>query len=142
MCARVDLKAQAEFIKKNKNNHKIKLYKLLTTTTDEVWNPSIFEFGSVKRVTGPYLKSYIYNPGINKSDSRQKLQIRDQTYIYKGIHCFTSKRAAKNYDDWNECTLVTIYADIDDLICVAKEKQAVFKKVFLSKGSYNRVLRK
>lgn len=142
MCAIVDLKAQAEFIKKNKNNHKIKLFKLLKTTEDYFWNYKAFTYEYITHVTGPYRKSYVYNPGINKSDSRQKLQTLDQVSIDKGIHCFTSKRAAKNYDDWDEFTLVTIYADIDDLICVAEGKQAVFKKVFLSKGSYNSVLRK
>lgn len=142
MCAIVDLKAQSDFIKKNKNNHKIKLFKLLKTTAFDVWNPNVYNFESIKQVTGPYRKNYIYHPGINKSDSRQKLQNKNQKSIDKGIHCFTSKRAAKNYDDWCEYTLVTIYADIDDLICIGEDKQAVFKKIYLSKESYNRVLRK
>lgn len=143
MCATVDLKAQNDFVKKNKNNHKIKLYKLLKVRNfGGVWNTNLWKYEYQSYVGGPYIGGYKFNPGINKSDSKQKLQTKDGIQVDKGIHCFLSKRAAHNYDNDPYLTLVTVYADIDDLICIGHGKQAVFKKVFLSKLSHDRVLNK
>lgn len=80
------------------------------------------------QMKSPY-RNTIYLPGWNISDSKQKLK-KINGFIYRGIHVYLNKPTITRF------TVVKFKANIEDLICIGYNRQAVFRKVYLSKSEY------
>lgn len=132
MCAYVDLKATQDFVKKNKGNHKIRVYKYLRFRGRANF--------SIDMLIAPY-KYTEYKPGINKSDSRSKLQNRNNIEINKGIHTYLSSKNAYYHRPYT-AIVVGFTADIYDLICVGYGGEAVWKKVTMTERSYKDAIKR
>ena len=127
MCAIVDLYSQKEFLKKHKNHKSVTVYKTLRKNI----------YGELKSIHYDEL----YVPGITKSNSKAKLQKRDNTEVNRGIHVFLTKERAEIDNAYGYKTIVPFKALIEDLICVECNGRAVFRKVELSNKEYERAIK-
>ncbi len=86
------------------------------------------------------LYDHVWHEGWNKSDSKAKLINRSRD-IYRGIHVYLDKKRAISgiLGSNPERRLVKLTAYKSDLIGVGS-KNAVFKKVYLSKAEYKKAL--
>lgn len=136
MCAFVDIKAQQKFLSKHKNHKTVTVYKVLCRKQNML-NTDYYTLVS------PYINENKYFIGINKSNSRAKLQTQKNREINKGIHTFIHKCDAdslairNNYKNW---FVVKVKAEMKDLICVGVYDEAVFKKITLPESEVKRVM--
>lgn len=129
MCTNVKLNLQEKFLKKNKGNKTVTVYKYLKKEDGAIVSPF-------------YTKTW--KPGVAKSNSCAKLQTQNGREISRGIYTYLNVRDAKsNVVEPYEC-VVKLTANISDLICVGgwdDEPIAVFSKVTLSQSEYDKVMK-
>lgn len=94
------------------------------------------------------LFSYLWKPGINKSNTRQiafcKRKYTKSIYsIYRGIHVYLSKDYAKRMCRFifNRPLIIRVKCYTSDLIgCDCRQQRAVFTQVTLSKAEYDKAI--
>lgn len=125
MCALVDAELTKKYVNKKKNTTYVKVYKRLTVDNNKLLAPFMYTE---------------YKPGINKSNSRAKLQTKNSAEINRGIHVYPNKEdASRRVRGWE--VIVEMKAKISDLICLGSCDEAVFRKVELSQKEYDRALK-
>lgn len=126
MCLAGSVSATQNYLEENKGKRKVKVYKIL----EDYRNGKLYS---------PYWEKE-YKPGYNNSNRPLKARLigydRD---INNGIHVFTTKQAAEEYADlYNYKIVVELTANLEDLVAVSEEGQAVFTRVYLTKKEFAR----
>lgn len=102
-----------------------------------------------KVVSGPYQRHYVYKPGVNRSDSKQRRPaLEDGVRINEGIHVLKTMKDAKWLAQFRNsaaigsyvtCKVIRVYAYQCDLLG-SDNSDAVFKKIYIPAKAYKRLL--
>lgn len=128
MCLYYDKDASQDFVRKNRNKQFVWMYKKVYHHSDVLVSP---------------VYSYQWQPGINKSLSRNKYKPnrRSDCRINVGIHVYCKLQTALNsftcYQHKTKYLRVRCY--LKDFIGMGC-REAVFTKVYLSKTEYNKAI--
>jgi len=83
------------------------------------------------------VRGYPYTPGVHNSGSRQRVTLaQDGRLINRGIHAYTTRGHTMATCD------MTFRADPKDLIAVGSYGEIVFRKVTLTKQSYDNAIKR
>lgn len=124
MCAYVNIECQNKFLKKHKNHKTVSVYKYLIKDGNKLTSPFYYEE---------------YKPGIIQSNSKAELQTKNGKEINRGIHTYLSSQKATDSSVHGDA-IVKFEANIEDLICIGYDDEAVFTKVSLSKSEYEKAI--
>ncbi len=113
---------------------------LARAPTIRAWKVLI-RYGRAGSLASLYRRDFVWEPGVNCSNSRATKPRKQFSDVSRGIHVFLRRDSAVvRASNGASFRIVPITCETTDLIA-ASGHQAVFTKVHLSKQTYNRALK-
>ena len=130
MCLYVDVKSTASLLERGPT---IRAWKVLRRE---------YHRGHHRLISA--MMCFIWNPGENISDSRNKKPRKRVDAVGRGIHVFLSHRQASSWVKQTTTAherVVLVTCHVKDLVAADEWGRAVFTKVHLSKRAYNKAMK-
>jgi len=136
MCLETTKAETKEFKEQNKNKEFIICYKVYKKYNNKLYSPF---FSIEEEILPGEIKSNRSRLSFDKRDE-DEYNHNGIWFIGRGIHVFTTLTEAKEWIGFNEI-IFKVKCYMKDFVAYNKNfKEAVFKKVYLSKKEYNKVI--